>query len=120
MDKLKANSQENLQYSELISTLQQILLLVHKAQKSTLRRAWFAGVSGETVPLPNVSPRTLYVDNTANANVITLRLDGDMGVWTIPASGTRYIPCEGAVTVDISGIGSCNILAINRDLFFGS
>ena len=120
MDAKKAEKPENQEINEMIRNLQEILIVLQKAQKAALRKEWFQGVSGNTLPIPNIGAKTLYVDNTANANIITLTLGGDLGVWQVPASGTRYIPCEGQTQVSIAGIGSCKILAINRDLFFGS
>ena len=118
MDEKKAKMPENQQLNEMIVHLEQILLLIQKAQQTALRRDWFLGNAGETLTLPRVGAKTLYVDNSANANAVTIRLDGDLGVWPVAANSTKYVPCEGANTVAISGQGTCNILAINRDLFF--
>lgn len=112
--------ENNPEIREMLDKLGAIANLMQHAQESTLRKKWFVGNSGENIPIPSVDAKTLYVDNTANANILTLKLDGDLGVWIVPASGSRYIPCEGNRSLLISGIGQCFILAVNRELFLGN
>lgn len=119
-DKAAAQKPETQQLELIQKNIAEISLLVQKALSRSIRREWFIGRAGETVTLPTIKPVTLYVDNTANGNPMTVKLDGDLGVWTVPANSSRYIPCEGNTTAEFSGTGQCNVLAVNRNLFFGN
>lgn len=110
-----------IQLQLMVQSLQQLVDLIHKSKRATLQQKWFLGIAGNITPLPSgVDIKTLYVDNSQNANAITIKRDGDLGAWAIPANSSRYIPAEGINQIQISGQGQCNILAINRELFFGN
>lgn len=89
---------------------------IQRAEEVSLRRYWAIGRAGENVQIPNFPPKTIYVDNSQNANAINIRLDGEIGVYAIPASGTGYVPCEGVHSIGIEGTGICYLLFINRDI----
>ena len=89
---------------------------IQRAEEVSLRRYWAIGRAGENVQIPNFPPKTIYVDNSQNANAINIRLDGEIGVYAIPASGTGYVPCEGVHSVGVEGTGICYLLFINRDI----
>lgn len=60
--------------------------------------------------------KTLYVDNSANAQVCTIQLDSDLTIFTIPANGGGYVPCEGVETFTVTSANNVNVRAFNRNL----
>ena len=102
------------QVAKVDELVQMIGAWISREQEVTLRRKWVVANAGEDLQIPNFPPVTLYVDNSANGSAVTIQLDGDIGVFTVAANGSLFIPCEGMRSVLVSGTGQTKILFVNR------
>ncbi len=55
----------------------------------------------------------MYVDNSGNANTFKIRMDGELGVYIVPAGCGAHLPCYGVKTLDFEGEGQAYIRLSN-------
>lgn len=111
-DDLKNSIQEQIQ--KVDELVKMIGAWIQREQEVTLRRHWVVANAGEDLQLPNFPPKTMYIDNSANGNTITIQLNGEPGLFSVAANGTLYLPCEGVRGVTVQGTGQTKILFVNR------
>ena len=102
-------TQMNIHFSELGGVLKEI----SNATDRKIFKQWRSLTASDL--LFDNSIMSIYVDNSQNANIITIKPDSALGVFVIPASTATWITPLGASLFSISGTIAAPVYALFTD-----